>query len=92
MFWEKTAYNPVMGKQKEMDAIAAWLNQAFIEFQARSGQRRTIGDFAKELGVEYSLMTKWLKGIAAPGNENVIILGNKLGPEIYDLRGWPRPK
>lgn len=81
-----------MGKEQELAAIAGWLNQQFIAFQAERGTRRTIREFGEHLGVDYSLLTKWLKGVAAPGNENVIILGNKLGPEIYDLRGWPRPK
>lgn len=88
----KSAYNPTMDKQAELAAIAAWLNQAFIQWQAQQGARRTIRDFGEYLGVEYSLLTKWLKGVAAPGNENVIKLGNRLGPQIYDLRGWPRPE
>jgi hypothetical protein len=81
-----------MSKQEELASIAAWLNRAFIDFQAERGRRRTIRDFSEYLDVDYSLLTKWLKGVAAPGNENVIILANKLGPEIYDLRGWPRPE
>lgn len=81
-----------MAKQQELDAIAAWLNRGLIDYQAQRGTRLTIRDFAEHLDVDYSLLTKWLKGVAAPGNENVVILGNKLGPEIYDLRGWPRPE
>jgi len=81
-----------MGKKEELAAISAWLNQRFINWQSESGTRKTIRDFAVHLDVDYSLLTKWLSGTAAPGNENVIILGNKLGPEIYDIRGWPRPE
>jgi hypothetical protein len=81
-----------MGKQEELTAISTWLNQQFIGWQSATGTRKTIRDFGEHLGVDYSLLTKWLNGVAAPGNENVIILGNKLGPEIYDIRGWPRPE
>ena len=81
-----------MGKQEELAAIAAWLNRRFLEWQSSTGARKSIRDFSEYLGVDYSLLTKWLSGTAAPGNENVIILGNRLGPEIYDIRGWPRPE
>lgn len=81
-----------MGKREELEAIAAWMNRAFLDWQSQSGSRKSIREFSEYLKVDYSLLTKWLSATAAPGNENVIILGNRLGPKIYDLRGWPRPE
>ncbi len=78
-----------MDRRKE---IALWLEKIFLEWQTQSGERKTQGDFAIYLEVDQSMLSRWINGQRLPTNENVIKLGNKLGPEIYDLLGWVRPE
>jgi transcriptional regulator with XRE-family HTH domain len=46
--------------------------------------------FAEYIGVSRPLISYWLKG-TIPSLENVQILANKFGPEVYDVLGLPRP-
>lgn len=62
-----------------------------LEYINRMGELKTDREFAEWLGVHERNLNRYLNGIALPTNELVVILANKLGPEVYDLVGWPRP-
>jgi transcriptional regulator with XRE-family HTH domain len=60
------------------------------EFEKKRGQRTSLDKFAEYIGVSRPLVSYWLKG-TIPSLENVQILANKFGPEVYDALGLPRP-
>ena len=43
------------------------LNNKFLEWQFKSGERKTLEDFAKFIGVKRSLLSMWLNGERNPG-------------------------
>lgn len=70
--------------------FADWLNNKYIAFRGNS--RATISEFAQFCGVPQSAMSKWMgKGGEKPARKNIAKLAGKLGPEVYDLLGLPRP-
>lgn len=70
--------------------FADWLNKKYISFRGNS--RATISEFAQFCGVPQSAMSKWMgKGGEKPARKNIAKLASKLGPEVYDLLGLPRP-
>lgn len=72
--------------------VANWLKTKMIEWINQEGDIKSSKQFASYLGVSYNLLIRWMNEGGLPGNENVIKLGNRLGPEIYDILGWERPK
>jgi hypothetical protein len=69
-----------------------WLDLKFREW--RNGQKRgedTVARFANFVGVSRNTMNNWLNRGQTPGDESADLIATKLGPEIYDLLGLPRP-
>jgi len=78
-------------KRKETsNNVAAFLEKRYLQWQNKVG-RKTIAEFAQYLCVNRSLLSQWMNSSALPGNENVIKIANKLGPDIYEILGWPLP-
>jgi transcriptional regulator with XRE-family HTH domain len=77
-------YNPMM------PTFAEYLLSKLQEFEKQRGKRTSLDKFAEYIGVSRPLVSYWLKG-TIPGLENVQILANKFGPEVYDVLGLPRP-
>lgn len=80
-----------MGKTDEARAVAAWLNDRFLDWAKQTGERKTIREFSEYLEISEGFLSKWMRGERAPRNEHVVMLGNKLGNEVYGLLGWPTP-
>lgn len=72
--------------------FAAWITRKFVEWQAEQGTRKTLNDFAAYLGVSRPLLNMWMNGTKPrPGPENIRVLAEVYGDEIYDVLGMPRP-
>ena len=59
-------------KPRPREAIVSELLQkAFLKFEADSGRRRTLTDFADAIGVNPGAMGHWMKGKRLPGEPNI---------------------
>jgi transcriptional regulator with XRE-family HTH domain len=68
-----------------------FIEQKFLEWQNAEGKRKTLDEFAEYLGVKRSVLSNWLTGRRNPGAESLRQLSAKLGFEVYDVLGLPRP-
>lgn len=77
---------------KLMDTLSLpeWLNRKFLEWQMENG-RATAEDFAENLGIKPAIFSHYMNGRRTPRGENLYKLAEKLGYEIYDILGYPRP-
>jgi transcriptional regulator with XRE-family HTH domain len=71
--------------------FAEWINRIFVEWQAKQGRRKTIEEFAIYLGVSRPLLTMWMNGNKKPGRDNIELLAEIFGNEVYDVLEKPRP-
>jgi predicted transcriptional regulator len=71
--------------------LGQWLNHQFLVWQLDQDGRKTVGEFAKYLGVSRDALYKWMNGQRVPDLECVEKLADKLGPEVYALVGLPLP-
>jgi hypothetical protein len=71
--------------------LKGFLFQKFLDWQKESGQRRSLGEWAKYLGVPQTSLSTWMNGPYLPKGSNLGKLAAKLGPEIYDVLGMTRP-
>lgn len=74
-----------------MATVKDWLNQKFVEWEKAQGGRQSYYAFARYLGVSQSGLGQWMTGGSVPGGDDLIAIAGKLGPEIYDTLGLPRP-
>jgi len=73
-----------------MDNFPSWITRKFVEWQASEGKRKTIEEFAAYLGTSRPLVNMWMNGNKKPGKENINILAEIFGNEIYDVLEIPR--
>jgi len=73
-----------------MRKIKAFLDREYWEWQA-GDRNKTIREFADYLGVEYGALSSWMGGVRQPRKENVKLLADKLGDEIYAIMGMIPP-
>jgi Helix-turn-helix. len=64
--------------------ISEFLTRKFIEWQHKTGQRKTVEDFASYIGVERSLLSKWLNGRQTPGPESKRLIIERYGIEAIE--------
>lgn len=74
-----------------MNKFSEWITLKFLEWQAKEGRRKTIEDFAAYIGISRPLLNMWMNGNKKPGRENIKILAEIFGNDIYDSLGLPRP-
>ena len=74
-----------------MATAKEWLNQKFVEWEKAQGGKQSYYAFARYLEVSQSGLSQWMMGSAAPGGDDLLNLAKKLGPEIYEILGLPRP-
>ncbi len=75
----------------EMINFKEWLMIKFIEWEAKQKRRQSYAAFARYLNVSQPTMSHWLSGSNPPDEINTIKLSIKLGIEVYDVLGRPRP-
>ncbi len=68
-----------------------WLNQKFVEWEQSQGRKQSYYSFARYLEVSQSGLGQWMTGAGAPSGDDLLNIANKLGAEIYDILGLPRP-
>jgi transcriptional regulator with XRE-family HTH domain len=74
-----------------VDKFSDYLEKKFIEWQHKSGRRRTLNEFAEYLEMKKSLLSMWLSGDRKPGRDKIEKLAELLGPDVYDALELPRP-
>lgn len=72
-------------------AFPAWLEIAYLTWQAKSRKRATLNEFADYIGYSRPLISMWLAGKRLPTREGVDRLAKLFGDDIYDILGIPRP-
>ena len=68
-----------------------WLNQKFSEWERTQGRKQSYYSFAHYLEVSQSGLAQWMTGTAVPGGDDLLNIATKLGIEIYEILGLPRP-
>jgi transcriptional regulator with XRE-family HTH domain len=68
-----------------------FLEMKFLAWQQEIGGRRTVLEFAEYLGVSQQTVSSWWNNTRQPQGENVRKVSEKLGLEVYDVLGLPRP-
>jgi hypothetical protein len=74
-----------------MAMIKDWLEQKFHEWESKQERKQSYYSFAHYLGVGHANLALWMDGSVMPQGEDLQMLADKLGPEIYDAVGIPRP-
>jgi transcriptional regulator with XRE-family HTH domain len=74
-----------------MSNFSEWITRQFLEWQTEQGIRKTVEEFASYVGVSRPLINMWMNGNQKPGKENINILAEIFGNEIYDVLDLPRP-
>src|SRR5512133_3882533 len=74
-----------------MATIKDWLNQKFIEWEKAQGHKQSYYAFARYLEVSQSGLGQWMNGGSTPSGDDLLNIANKLGAEVYDTLGLPRP-
>lgn len=72
-------------------SVEDWLSRKFLEWEREQGSRKTAVEFAEYLGVSQPSLSSWMSGRYAPKGKNLSRLAEKLGYDIYDALGLPRP-
>lgn len=67
-----------------------FLEKKYLEWQLAEGRKTTI-EFSAFLGVSQPLLSMWMSGKKRPGVENIKMLAEIFGLEVYDSLGIPRP-
>ncbi len=68
-----------------------WLNQKFTEWEKAQGHKQSYYAFARYLEVSQSGLAQWMVGGSVPSGDDLLSIAKKLGPEIYEILGLPRP-
>jgi len=74
-----------------MANFADFINKKYVEWQAQNGKRKTLEEFSAYLGISRPLLSMWMNGVHRPGNENMKLLVEIFGLEVYDALDLPRP-
>ena len=68
-----------------------FLEQKFLEWQMKNGERKNLYQFASYVGVSHGTMSFWINGVKKPSDDNIERLAVLFGNEIYDVLGLSRP-
>ncbi len=74
-----------------MATVKDWLNQKFVEWERAQGHKQSYYAFSRYLDVSQSGLGQWMIGGGVPSGDDLLNIANKLGAEIYDILGLPRP-
>jgi hypothetical protein len=66
-----------------------WLNDTVKEFQVK--ERKEFRQIGVDLGVNPSILSRWIVGKGPMNQQNIQILASKLGTVVYTFLGLPRP-
>ncbi len=74
-----------------MPSCKDWLAQKFRDWEAAQGRKQSYYAFARYLGVSQTDLAQWMDGTSVPAGSDLHALAARLGVEIYDTLGLPRP-
>lgn len=74
-----------------MATVKDWLNQKFMDWEKAQGHKQSYYAFARYLEVSQSGLGQWMVGTGVPSGDDLLSIASKLGPEVYDVLGLPRP-
>jgi hypothetical protein len=74
-----------------MATLKDWLTQKFNDWEKTQGRSQSYYAFARYLEINQSVLSQWMTGSSIPGGEDLLSVASKLGPEIYEVLGMPRP-
>jgi hypothetical protein len=74
-----------------MATVKDWLNQKFEDWEKAQGHKQSYYAFARYLEVSQSGLGEWMVGSSVPAGDDLQTISSKLGKEIYDILGLPRP-
>jgi hypothetical protein len=74
-----------------MATLKDWLTQKFEQWERDQGGRQSYYAFARYLEVSQSGLGQWMVGAGVPAGDDLLNIAKKLGPDVYDLLGLPRP-
>jgi transcriptional regulator with XRE-family HTH domain len=74
-----------------MTKFTEFLEGCFIDWEKKTGRRRTLNEFADYLGVKRPLLSLWMSGDRRPGSKKIQQLSQLLGLEVYDSLDLPTP-
>ncbi len=74
-----------------MANVKDWLNQKFVEWERAQGHKQSYYAFARYLEVSQSGLGQWMIGNGVPSGDDLLNIAKKLGAEVYDILGLPRP-
>jgi len=75
-------------RDKLPEGFKEWLKDIILEQEAEKGFRK----IANELGVNPSILSRWMAGMGPLKQKNIRLLASKLGPVVYTFLGFPRPE
>lgn len=80
-------------KKKKMTNLNfhQWLEMKYLEWQRNEGGRKTVLQFARYLDVSQQTLSTWMNETRTPQGDNIRKIADKLGIEVYDVLGLPRP-
>lgn len=71
--------------------FSQFFEMKYLEWQTKQGGRKTVSEFAEWLGIAQTTASTYMHGKRKPEGDTLIRLSEKLGIEIYDSLGLPRP-
>jgi len=77
-------------ERENMTPFQMFLVDAYLDYQNKKRRPVSDNEFARHLRVNAGSFNAWINGSRTPDIGNAIKLGEKLGPEVYDLLGYPR--
>jgi transcriptional regulator with XRE-family HTH domain len=78
-------------KKKMNKTFRQFLEDSFLKWQIDKGGRKTVYEFAEYLGVSQPAVSAWWNETRIPQGDTIRKLAEKLGVEVYDVLGLPRP-
>jgi hypothetical protein len=66
-----------------------WLNDTVKEYQVI--ERKEFRQIGVDLGVNPSILSRWIVGKGPLNQQNIQVLASKLGTVVYTFLGLPRP-
>ena len=74
-----------------MANLQDWLNEKFNEWEKAQAHKQSYYAFARYLDVSQSGLSQWMIGSGVPSGSDLLNIASKVGPEVYDVMGLPRP-
>jgi transcriptional regulator with XRE-family HTH domain len=74
-----------------MEKFSDYITRQYVIWQAQHGKRKTIQEFAAYIGISRPLLNMWMNENRKPGIENIKVLAEIFGLDVYDVLELPRP-